>query len=72
VRAGNTQFRRANRRGTPGGYRAKLATVRVARADGSRVLLRAPLVTAWPNDPRFDDKVRPMDRWWQGYAQAAD
>jgi hypothetical protein len=49
------------------GYRAKLATVRVARAHGHNLLLRAPLVTAWQSDPKFGDKVQTIHQWWQAY-----
>jgi hypothetical protein len=51
------------------GFRAKLATVRVARAHGHRLLLRAPLVTAWQGDPEFQDKVQTIRQWWQTYGQ---
>jgi hypothetical protein len=53
------------------GFRAKLATVRVARAHGHRLLLRAPLVTAWQSDPQFADKAQTVRRWWQAYGQPA-
>jgi hypothetical protein len=33
-------------------------TIRVARRNGRSVLLRAPLVTSWQDDPGFDDKAR--------------
>jgi hypothetical protein len=51
------------------GFRGKLATVRVARAHGHRLLLRAPLVTAWQGDPEFQDKVQTIHRWWQAYGK---
>jgi hypothetical protein len=50
------------------GYRAKLATVRVNRAHGHQLLLRAPLVTAWQSDPKFGDKVQTIHRWWRAYS----
>ena len=51
------------------GFRAKLATVHVARAHGHRLLLRAPLVTAWQSDPDFEDKVQTIRKWWQAYGK---
>lgn len=52
------------------GYRGKLATIRVARRNGRSVLLRAPLVTSWQDDPGFDDKARVIRQWWHDYGQA--
>jgi hypothetical protein len=52
-----------------GGYRAKIATVRVARRKGRSVLLRAPVVTSWQDDPDFDDKTRVIRQWWHDYGQ---
>jgi hypothetical protein len=52
------------------GLRSKLATVRVARAHGHQLLLRAPLVTAWQGDPEFVDKVHTIRQWWQAYGKA--
>ncbi len=51
------------------GYRGKLATIRVARRNGRSVLLRAPLVTSWQDDPGFDDKARVIRQWWHDYGQ---
>jgi len=51
------------------GYRGKLATIRVARRNGRSVLLRAPLVTSWQDDPGFDDKARVIRKWWHDYGQ---
>jgi hypothetical protein len=51
------------------GFSARLATVHVARAHGHRLLLRAPLVTAWQGDPDFEDKVQTIRRWWQAYGK---
>jgi hypothetical protein len=53
------------------GFRGRMATVRVARAHGRHMLLRAPLVTAWQADPEFGDKVRTIRQWWQACNQAA-
>jgi hypothetical protein len=52
-----------------GGYRGKLATIRVARRNGRSVLLRAPLVASWQDDPGFDDKARVIRQWWHDYGQ---
>jgi hypothetical protein len=52
-----------------GGYRRKLATIRVARRNGRSVLLRAPVVTSWQDDPDFDDKARAIRQWWHDYGQ---
>ena len=49
------------------GYRGKLATIRVTRSNGRSVLLRAPLVTSWQDDPGFDDKARVIRQWWHDY-----
>ncbi len=54
-----------------GGYRARLATVRVSRRRGRSLLLRAPLVTSWQDDPEFQDKVRLIGQWWRGYGQGS-
>jgi hypothetical protein len=63
--------RLADQSGSASGFRSKLATVRVARAHGHQLLLRAPLVTAWQSDPDFGDKVRTIRQWWQAYSNAA-
>jgi hypothetical protein len=52
-----------------GGYRARLATIRVIRRDGHSVLLRAPVVTATQDDPEFADKARLIGQWWQQYGR---
>lgn len=52
-----------------GGYRARLATIRVIRRDGHSVLLRAPVVTATQDDPEFADKARLIGQHWQDYGQ---
>jgi hypothetical protein len=41
-----------------GGSRRKLATVRVARSHGRSVILHAPVVTSWQDDPDFTDKAK--------------
>lgn len=53
--------------GSPSGRMARLATVRVVRANGGRWLLRAPLVAEWASDPHFDDKARQLQRLCQHY-----
>jgi hypothetical protein len=51
-----------------GGVRAKLYTVRLVRAGHRRrMLLRAPLVTAWQSDPEFTDKVDTIRDWYRTY-----
>lgn len=63
------QWQMANSEPTAG-YRSKLATVRVARSGRRRrLLLRAPLVTAWSDDPEFGDKAQLIHRWWQAYGR---
>ncbi|HTT53486.1 MAG TPA: hypothetical protein VMH35_18995 [Streptosporangiaceae bacterium] len=53
-----------------GGYRGKLASVRVTRRQGRSVLLRAPLVTSWQDDPQFGDKVQLLGQWQHDCGQA--
>jgi hypothetical protein len=55
--------------GSASGFRGRLATVRVARSRGSPLLLRAPAVTSWQDDPGFEDKVATIRRWWRRHAQ---
>lgn len=55
--------------GSEGGYQARLATVRVSRRHGHSLLLRAPLVTSWQDDPQFDDKVRLLRQQWRDSGQ---
>jgi hypothetical protein len=52
-----------------GGYRARLATMRVARRRGRSVLLRALLVTSWQDDPEFENKARLIRQWWRDYGR---
>lgn len=52
-----------------GGYRGQLASVRVIRRRDRGVLLRAPLVTSWQDDPRFEDKVQILGQWRRDYGQ---
>jgi hypothetical protein len=69
VRAG-TGYRR-RRTSSMGGVRGKLYTIRISRRRGRRLMLRAPLVTAWQSDPEFDNKLLLIQQWWQTYGQAA-
>lgn len=50
---------------------ARLATIKVVRANGQKVLLRAPLVTAWASDPSFNDKARQLQALCQQHAGPA-
>ncbi len=54
-----------------GGYRARLAAVRVTQRSGRSLLLRAPLVTSWQDDPQFEDKARLIEQWWRRYSQGS-
>jgi hypothetical protein len=54
-----------------GGYRARLAAVRVTKRSGRSLLLRAPLVTSWQDDSQFQDKARLIEQWWQRYSQGS-
>lgn len=56
------------RYGSSMGRRARIATVRLVRADGHPMLLRAPLVAAWAPDPEFDNKTRQLQGFCQQYA----
>ncbi len=50
-----------------GGYRARLATIRVIRRHGRPVLLPAPVVTSTQDDPEFAGKARLIGQYWQDY-----
>jgi hypothetical protein len=64
--------RAASRLDSTSGVRAKLFTVRIARAGHRRrMLLRAPLVTAWQSDPEFLDKVEIIRGWQRAYGHGA-
>lgn len=54
-----------------GGYRARLAAVRVTQRSGRSLLLRAPLVTSWQDDPQFEDKARLIEQWWRRFSQGS-
>jgi hypothetical protein len=71
TRTAPTSSQRAARRlDSTSGVRAKLFTVRIARAGHRRrMLLRAPLVAAWQSDPHFVDKVEVIRGWWRAYGR---
>ena len=54
--------------GRTSGAPAELATVTVVRFDNKRILLPAPLVTAWASDPSFTDKARQLRQLCDQYA----
>jgi hypothetical protein len=58
--------------GSTSGAPARLATVTVVRLDNKRILLPAPLVTAWASDPSFTDKARELQRLCELYAGPVD
>jgi hypothetical protein len=53
-------LRRRSNPSPTSGLRARLGTVHVVRTSGRRMMLRAPLVTAWAPDPYFEQKTRQM------------
>jgi hypothetical protein len=67
-------YRRRGRRpptpvwGRTSGAPAQLATVTVVRFDNKRILLPAPLVTAWASDPSFTDNAKQLQRLCEQYA----
>jgi Bacterial PH domain len=56
---------------SPGGGMSRLASISVVRADGSKLLLRAPLVSAWAADPDFDRKAWQLDQLCMQHARGA-
>ncbi|HUB37638.1 MAG TPA: hypothetical protein VMA72_02175 [Streptosporangiaceae bacterium] len=54
--------------GRTSGPPAKYATVTVVRLDDKRILLPAPLVTAWASDHTFTDKARQLQQLCDQYA----
>lgn len=54
------------------GAPAQLATVTVIRLDNKRILLPAPLVTAWASDPTFTDNARQLQQLCEEYAGAVE
>jgi hypothetical protein len=57
--------------GSPGGSMSRLATISVVRADGSKLMLRAPLVSGWAADPEFDRKAWQLDQLCVHYGRGA-
>jgi hypothetical protein len=49
----------------------RLASIAVVKADGHKVLLRAPLVSGWAADPDFDDKARQLHELCVRYGRGA-
>jgi len=55
---------------TSGGM-ARLASIFVVRADGTKLMLRAPLVSGWAADPDFDRKAWQLDQLCIQHARGA-
>lgn len=75
---GTTQFTRTGLRGprvsavrNTGIRIGRLASIAVVRADGHKVVLRAPLVSGWTADPDFDDKARQLEELCMRYGRGA-
>jgi hypothetical protein len=54
--------------GRTSGAPAQLATVAVVRFDNKRIVLPAPLVTAWASDPTFTEKAKQLQHLCDQYA----
>jgi hypothetical protein len=54
-----------------GRHISRLAGIAVVKADGHKVLLRAPLVSGWAADPEFDDKARQLHQLCIRYGRGA-
>lgn len=70
------QYVRATMRGTTivsagrsPGRQARLAAIKVVRANGHKLLLPAPIVTGWASDPAFDDKARQLQKLCRQYGR---
>jgi hypothetical protein len=50
------------------GKMARLATLKVVRTNGRKLMLRAPIVTGWASDPYFSDKARQLQQLCNLYA----
>lgn len=77
VRLSQGNPRRRNRPANPvwgrlSGAPAQLATVTVIRFDNKRILLPAPLVTAWASDHTFTDNARQLQKLCDQYAGPAE
>jgi len=66
-RASYRSYRGPNARSTSGKM-ARLATIKVVRTNGRKLLLRAPIVTGWASDPYFSDKARQLQQLCDLYA----
>jgi hypothetical protein len=64
-------YRGPNARSTSGKL-ARLATIRVVRTNGRKLMLRAPIVTGWASDPYFADKARQLQQLCNLYAGPAE
>jgi hypothetical protein len=49
----------------------RIASIKVVRANGSKLLLRAPLVSGWASDPDFDDKAKQLQQLSARYGRSA-
>jgi hypothetical protein len=61
---------RRARRASPG-WMAHLASIKLVRANGSRLRLSAPLVSSWAPDPEFTDKARQLEQMCARYGRGA-
>lgn len=75
---GTSEFARMGRGGSrvvtsPNAGRniSRLASIAVVKANGHKVLLRAPLVSGWAADPDFDDKARQLHELCVRYGRGA-
>jgi hypothetical protein len=75
---GSSEYARVNFRGLArdrlpavGSGMSRLASISVVRADGHKVMLRAPLVSGWAADPEFDDKARQLEQLCARYGRGA-
>jgi hypothetical protein len=48
-----------------------IASIKVVRANGSKLRLHAPVVSGWASDPDFDDKARQLDQLCARYGRGA-
>ena len=55
--------------GDPSGRQARLATIKVVRANGHKLLLPAPIVSSWAPDPAFADKARQLQELVRRYGR---
>jgi hypothetical protein len=50
---------------------AHIASIKVVRANGRKLRLRAPMVSGWASDSDFDDKARQLHQLCARYARGA-